>query len=278
MAVIAFIDQSPVVPSVIEHAVWAAKRLDQRLVLVTLDERVATNPSIAFDAYQGMHLREDMLREITAYDRECTPETDFEAPNRLQEVARLAKEMGAAGVRTNCASGSMADYIAESTDSDDLLVLGKRGDSDADLGSHLESVLHSKHRTMLLVPDRFREISSWLLAFDGRLSSGEAVRYLTRFPLLRDIAGKAVICGTDATARVHFGDAVSHMRDSGHTLNAHALEGSPDDILPAVLEVAEIDLLVMGAYGQGRLRSLIEGSTTTRLLRSFPGPVLVSRR
>jgi nucleotide-binding universal stress UspA family protein len=38
-----------------------------------------------------------------------------------------------------------------------------------------------------------------------------------------------------------------------------------------------IDLLVMGAYGHSRIRTLIIGSTTTATLRRCPVPVLMFR-
>ena len=38
-----------------------------------------------------------------------------------------------------------------------------------------------------------------------------------------------------------------------------------------------VSLLVMGAYGQSRIRHLVVGSTTTTLLRLCPCPVLVLR-
>ena len=38
-----------------------------------------------------------------------------------------------------------------------------------------------------------------------------------------------------------------------------------------------IDLIVMGAYGHSRIRSLILGSTTTQVLRTCQVPVLLLR-
>lgn len=42
-------------------------------------------------------------------------------------------------------------------------------------------------------------------------------------------------------------------------------------------ERERIDLLVMGAYGHSRIRSMLLGSTTTQLLRTCPIPVLLLR-
>jgi nucleotide-binding universal stress UspA family protein len=39
----------------------------------------------------------------------------------------------------------------------------------------------------------------------------------------------------------------------------------------------DIDMLVMGAYGHSRMRSLVIGSTTTEMVRSCRLPVLLFR-
>ncbi|MBX2855518.1 MAG: universal stress protein, partial [Rhodobacteraceae bacterium] len=39
----------------------------------------------------------------------------------------------------------------------------------------------------------------------------------------------------------------------------------------------EIDLLIMGAYGHSRLRSLVIGSTTSEMIRGSLIPVMVYR-
>ena len=44
-----------------------------------------------------------------------------------------------------------------------------------------------------------------------------------------------------------------------------------------MVERTGIDLLVMGAYGHSRVRSLIIGSTTTEMIRACKIPVLLFR-
>lgn len=53
--------------------------------------------------------------------------------------------------------------------------------------------------------------------------------------------------------------------------------GSAEKAISAVIDRGAIDLLVMGAYGQSRVRNLIIGSTTTEMLRACRIPVLLFR-
>ncbi|WP_372803402.1 universal stress protein, partial [Paracoccus seriniphilus] len=45
--------------------------------------------------------------------------------------------------------------------------------------------------------------------------------------------------------------------------------------LGALIDAEGFDMLVMGAYGHSRIRSLVIGSTTTEMVRSCKVPVLM---
>ena len=55
------------------------------------------------------------------------------------------------------------------------------------------------------------------------------------------------------------------------------LPGQPETALAKLVEEAQFDLLVMGAYGHSRIRSLIIGSTTTAMIRACKVPVVLMR-
>jgi len=54
-------------------------------------------------------------------------------------------------------------------------------------------------------------------------------------------------------------------------------DGEPEKVLAKITQREEHELLVMGAYGHSRVRSLIIGSTTTEMIRSCRVPVLIMR-
>ena len=53
--------------------------------------------------------------------------------------------------------------------------------------------------------------------------------------------------------------------------------GQPEAALRKLAEEEKFDLLVMGAYGHSRIRSLIIGSTTTATMRACKVPVVLIR-
>lgn len=277
MAIIAFVDTSSWNQSVLQYAAWAANSLQAQLTIVARDTSGDSDPALSFDAYQQMDAREDLFRELSARTRPESLAPDSETLELVQSAARIARELGVARVRTATTSEPINVYIELCTDSSDLLVLARHDDSETHTRQWTDQFLKSSRRTMLLVPEKYAPIASWMIAIDGKAAAGRAVDYLTRHPLLAEAEGTAVFVGNDSHGRQHFRDAVRHLESATMKIKSHELQGNADDVLAAVLAVTEVDLLVMGAYGQGRFRSLIEGSTTSRILRAFRGPVLMSR-
>lgn len=277
MAVVAFIEQSSPTDATLQYAAWAAKVLQQQLVLVAMSDNGDNDSALAYEEFEGLETRDDYYRELITTERSSDTATDTAAIELVQAAARSARELGVERVRTITSPETLVYFIEHSTSSDDLLVFGRNRESDQQAGKRMDEILHVRKRAMLLVPDSFAAPKSWLIALDGGPSSGRSVDYLIRNPLVRDVPGMATIVGPDHQHRIHFRDAVKHLQSAGYTLTPHELQGGAEDVLAAVLAVAQVDLLVMGAYGQERFRSLFERSTTSRLLGTFKGPVLVAR-
>lgn len=277
MAVVAFVDGSDWDRSVIEYAAWATNLLGQRLTLVAQEDSLESQPPLSYDAYQQMNPREDMFRELATVPLPDHPDQDSSAIEIVQSAARHAKELNVERVRTLTTSDSLPYFVENSTDSEDLLVVPRRDDGDPGSRQLLDQFLKLRKRVMLLVPESFTQVESWLFALDGKPATGKAVDFLSNQRLLKSSSGTAVFVGSDYQNRIHFRDAVKHLHGSGHDVTSYELQGSADDVIAAVLTVLPVDMLVMGAYGQGRFRLLTERSTTSRLLREFRGPVLVAR-
>lgn len=276
MSVIAFVDGSSCDASVIRHAAWAATAIDQSVNVVAQENPPERQPAIPYDAYQQMDPREDIFRELASQPQVDYADSDTATVEIVQNAARRIKDLGVGRVRTIITSDPLPYFIETVTDSDDLLVVARKDSSGAS-ARHLDQFLKAQGRMMLLVPETYAPIESWMIAIDGKPAIGRAVDFLSRRSLLREQVGKAVIVGNDYQSRIHFRDAVRHLESCGHNITSHELQGNADDVLAAVLEISPVDMLVMGAYGQGRFRLLTERSTTSRLLKSFNGPILVAK-
>jgi len=78
-------------------------------------------------------------------------------------------------------------------------------------------------------------------------------------------------------ARKRLDDAATLLRAASYDVTADIEPGQPEAAIARRVETDAIDLLVMGAYGHSRIRSLIIGSTTTEMIRSCMIPVALFR-
>ncbi|HEX6117756.1 MAG TPA: universal stress protein, partial [Solirubrobacterales bacterium] len=80
--------------------------------------------------------------------------------------------------------------------------------------------------------------------------------------------------------RDHYRDKLEHgieaAREAGLEVEGLLLDGDPADAL--ALHGVELDLLVLGSRGYGPLRHVLLGSTSTKVIRTAPSPVLVVPR
>jgi len=80
-------------------------------------------------------------------------------------------------------------------------------------------------------------------------------------------------------------DAAATLRAGGFSPETVIRPGEPEKVLAAMTadsggapgSDAGHDLLVMGAYGHSRVRTLLIGSTTTEMIRSCKVPVILMR-
>lgn len=274
MSVLAFVDGSRFALSVCDHAAWAALQLEAPVELVHVLERHRSDPAIATDrsGRLGVDTREALLAQLVELDKER---------NRLAHEAgrHLLAE---AASRVRLLHGELVDTLHDHEREATLAVLGKRGEGEdhapAHLGTNLERVIRASHRPVLIAAQEYRPIRRFLLAFDGGPSTGRAIDVLVNAPLLRGAEGQLLMVGTGTEAERHkLADGTSRLRASGVAVTSELRPGEPDEVIPERVASGRIDLLVMGAYGHSRLRTLMIGSTTSALLRTTTASMLVVR-
>lgn len=106
----------------------------------------------------------------------------------------------------------------------------------------------------------------------------KAVDHIARSPLFRGLAVHVVTVGS-ASPEVTKGlaDAKAMLKAAGIDAETSVLPGQPETALGKLVDEAQFDMLVMGAYGHSRIRNLIIGSTTTAMIRACKVPVVLMR-
>lgn len=281
--ILACIDGSVYTDSVTAHAAWASKRLAAPVQLLHIQAPSTDSDSTSnLSGAIGLGVKSALLEKLTQLD---------EARGKLEQqkgklILDHAKELLATeqvdDVESLHRRGSLVETITELEESAQMIVLGKRGES-ADfatlhLGSNLERVARAADKPVLVASRSFNAIDRFVIAYDGGPSTLKALHYVINNPLFQGLECHLLKVGTDNDANLRdLAKATAQLEDGGFTVNALLRQGDADAVIAEYVKSAEIDMLLMGAYGHSRIRTLIIGSTTSSMLRSCLIPVLMFR-
>ena len=279
--ILALIDGSVYTHSVCDHAAWAARQYggDIELLHVLSSGRSSSFPPDLSGSI-GLGARSTLLDELAQHDARTAQLAKERGRAILDAAHERLESQGVQNVSLALRTGEIADSLVKRAG--DLIVMGKRGEG-ADfeklhLGSNLERVVRAVHRPVLIASRAFKPIQHAVFAFDDGVSARKALESLIQSPMAdlpRITVFSVAETGSDlAKAGIA---AAARLKEAGYDAAAKARPGHAEKIIAEEAEHDGADLLIMGAYGHSRIRSLIIGSTTTSLIRSCPIPLLLFR-
>lgn len=280
--IVALVDGSIYSASVCDHAAWISQRTGAAVELIhVLDHHQAVGTH-DHSGTISLGARTALLQELAELDALSAKINSQRGRAILEDAQTMLANAGVTEITTRLRHGGIVEAVADVETHARVILIGKRGEA-ADfakghLGSNLERIVRASHKPVFVASRAFRPISNVLVAYDGSPSAKKAVDHITRSPLFRGLAVHLVTVG-NATP-----DAVKGLEDARAALNAAGintetaiLPGQPETTLGKLVDDAQFDMLVMGAYGHSRIRSLIIGSTTTQMIRSCKVPVVLMR-
>jgi nucleotide-binding universal stress UspA family protein len=280
---IALIDGSIYSKSVCDHAAWVAGRTAASVeILHVLGRRDVSSAPADLSGSISLGARSALLAELAALDEQKAKLAQKRGRLILDDARMHLQESGISNISTKLRSGDIIEAVREFEADADLVVIGKRGEA-ADfaklhLGSNLERVIRSSHKPILVASRAFKPVERFLIAFDGGASVMKAVEHIAKGTLFRGLECRILMVGSETDgAKKRLNDAVGLLNSSGYAVQADIEPGQADAVIAKRVETDKIDLLVMGAYGHSRIRSLIIGSTTTEMIRSCKTPVMLFR-
>ena len=280
---VALVDGSDYSRSVCEHAAWLSARTGRSVELLHV---IARNASATGD-YSGaiaLGARTALLEELSELDARMARLAQTRGRAILEDAEAILREAGVAEVSTRLRIGDFVDEMREAVeDADaDMLVIGKRGEAadfaKAHLGSNLERAARSADRPVFVASRAFKPISKVLVAFDAGASALKAVDHMSRSPTATGLRFRLVFAGTETDEnRRAIEGAAAILEGAGLEVETAIIPGPPETAVAEAAESWGADLLVMGAYGHSRIRSMILGSVTEQLLRGCKVPVFLFR-
>jgi nucleotide-binding universal stress UspA family protein len=280
--VIACIDGSSITLAVCDYAAWASRRMDAPLNFLHVLGKSEYPIPADLSGNIGLGSREHLLQELAELD-EKRSRVALEQGRLMLDAARArAIADGVPAPTSRQRHGELVDTLIEFEHDIRLLVMGRQGEhgdsAGEHIGSHLENVVRTLHRPILVVPSGYTEPQRILIAFDGSATTRKAVEMVASSPLFRGLPCHVVMVGADkAEAREQLDWARTTLEKAGFEVAASMRSGQVEDVLCAYRTEHAIDLIVMGAYGHSKIREFLVGSTTTKLIRQSKIPLLLLR-
>lgn len=280
---IAFVDGSVYSESVCDHAAWIARGAGYSVELLhVLGRRDVSSAPSNLSGNITLGARTALLEELSSLDEQRAKLAQKYGRAILDDAKARIESAGVDGVSAKLRIGDIVDTVAEFEADAEMVVVGKRGEA-ADfaklhLGSNLERIVRAGQKPVFVASRGFKPIERFLIAYDGGASSMKAVDYVARGKLFAGLQCRLLTIGPDtAETRKRLDDARAILEDGGYSVEASVMQGQPETVISHAVESEAIDLLVMGAYGHSRVRSLIIGSTTTGMVRSCKIPIALFR-
>lgn len=269
--IVACIDGSASARCVTVAGAWASDRLDTSLMLLHVLERPSAPPVQDLSGAIGLGSREQLLEELTTLDERREKLALEHGKHLLQEAEMMALKAGAQDVVRKQRHGDLVDALRDLEEDTRLLVMGRLGE-DHDIaahtiGSHLESVVRSVHRPIMVVMREFVAPKQFMIAYDGSTTASKALNLVANSPLLVDLPCHLVTAGPlSAEQTRQIGQARETLVNAGFEVTTATVEGEVQAALGQYHRDNGIDLMVMGAWGHSRIRQFFVGSNTTRML------------
>ncbi|MGG7645618.1 universal stress protein [Rhodovulum sp. YNF3179] len=279
---IALVDGSAYSESVCHHAAWIAERTGSKVKIYHVMGRRDAPEKQDLSGAIRLGARSRLLEQLSELDAARAKLAHEHGRAILEDAKAIIEGDGDIEVETRLRQGDLVETITAKEDTADMIVIGKRGEAAATamehVGSNLERIVRASHKPVFVANRAFRPISRVLVAFDGGASALKAVDFMARSPLFAGLAVTLVYAGADtAEARTALDNAAATLAAGGITAETRLRPGEPEKVLAEMTGSEGFELLVMGAYGHSRVRSLLIGSTTTEMIRSCKVPVILMR-
>jgi nucleotide-binding universal stress UspA family protein len=280
--IIALVDGSIYSESVCDHAAWISGRNGAPVELIhTLGRREGPSSKDLSGSIR-LGARSRLMEELAELDAERARLVAHRGRAILEDARAILERDGVGEITTRLRHGDIVEAIAEIESDARVIVIGKRGEA-ADfakghLGSNLERIVRAANRPVFVASRAFRPIETVLVAYDGGRSAMKAVDHIARSPLFAGLTITLVTVGADTPeTRKGLSDAQALLKAAGLSSETRIVAGQPETELGALVEAEGFGMVVMGAYGHSRIRSLVIGSTTTEMVRSCKAPVVLMR-
>ncbi|MGM8885128.1 universal stress protein [Psychrobacter sp. 1U2] len=273
-SVIACLDCPDHVQAVLDASMWASNRLQSPIGLLhsvpSLQQKAAINYSGCLNIDDESHL----LDQFTSHEH--LSNFELKAQGRLllhQAKAYCEEHQHKRPVYTLHRHENLSESIDYVDEKSQLIVIGHH----VTCKTTLSQLVRLSHCPILVTHAPFLLPTTALFAFDNRITTHRMLDWLCKTPLVRALTIHIVMVGKNNNDNCDaLREAYARLKQAG--INAKKALLDCRDVSAALTYYQnehEIGMLMSGAFGQSRLREILRGSDTKKLLVSTKTPYLL---
>ncbi|WP_133010603.1 universal stress protein [Marinomonas flavescens] len=281
--VIACIDDSSLSEYVTDASVWASIKMEVPLTLLhSLEKAAITTNKNDLSGSIGFGSREHLLGELTELDEKRAKLSLEHGKAILNDAQKHAEAAGAKNISLLQRHGDLIETLTDLEDSTRAVILGRCGnnnDMNANtMGSHIERAARALHNPILITVGEFKAPTNFMIAYDGRETSDNAIARIIKSPLLKGLTCHLVMAGEDTKARrAKFENAKALLEQEGFKVTDALIAGDIYPVLTQYRQENHIELMVMGAYAHSKVKQFFVGSNTSKMIVESTIPLLILR-
>ncbi|MGM0609338.1 MAG: universal stress protein [Candidatus Muiribacteriota bacterium] len=277
-------DNSSYSKNALEMSVNVAREIGARInILYVIENKMLYHPfvPVVFNPVMDGYDLGDDYTKIYEQTRENIKKFGKKA---IEEAEEYCKKNG---VDHLCfmREGILSEEINSLAVDNDVVVMGIFGHSakftGGLLGSAVEEVVRTCNKPVLLAPDKVNNFKKIVVAFDNSKFSNKVLKLAFWMDKIwnHNLEFEIFTVVTNKEEQEKFNEIIDGLvSEKGENFKKRILlsENKVEMIINHSVE-SEADLLMMGAFGHGRIRELILGGTTSEIIRKIRIPVFLYR-
>lgn len=280
-AVFACVDGSKYSEAVCDYALQVAKELNLTLVLLNTIEHSGISSITNLSGSIALGERETLLQELSEEDALRNKETIARQRELLKELKARVSNSGYTNVIISQRHGTLYENLKELEDKLRVVIFGLSGmghmDDSAEIGSHVEDIIRDVDAPIILINKEYTPIKNVMIAFNGESGSSRALEEVASSPMLGREVKRYVVNVNNNKSKSD--ELIKHAKEiiKDDSLNCEFIQKS-GEALESILDCIDkksIDMLAIGSYSHGKLKSAIFGSFTTKLIQNVKIPLII---
>lgn len=273
-SVIACLDCPEHVQAVLNASMWASTRLQAPIGLLHSMPSLQQKAAINYSGCLNIDDESQLLDQFT--NQEHLNNCELKAQGKIllsQASTYCTQQLHKRAIYTlyrHETLGKSIDYI---DDKAQLMVIGHH----VTCKSTLSQLVRLSHCPILVTHAPFLNPTTALFAFDNRVTAHKMLDWLCKTALIRTLTIHVVMIGKENSENCDaLREAYARLRQAGIKCKKTLIDSR--DVCAALNYYQtehNIGLLMTGAFGQSRLRELLQGSDTEKLLGSTKTPYLL---